>query len=100
MQDGELSLRQTHGFHSVKGDMVVRLDNDKRKNIEDIKNILVPTPQGIQIPLSQIARIELKNSPNQIQREDTKRRIVVGFNPQYALGIIKLRGKVFNFVKY
>lgn len=61
-------------------DLVVRLDNDKRKNIEDIKNILVPTPQGMQIPLSQIARIDLKNSPNQIQREDTKRRIVVGFN--------------------
>jgi cobalt-zinc-cadmium resistance protein CzcA len=61
-------------------DLVVRLDNDKRKDIADIKKILVSTPDGMQIPLSQIAAIELKSSPNQIQREDTKRRIVVGFN--------------------
>lgn len=61
-------------------DLVVRLDNSKRKNTEDIKNILVPTSEGMQIPLSQIANVALKSSPNQIQREDAKRRIIVGFN--------------------
>lgn len=61
-------------------DLVVRLDNTKPQNIEDIRNILVPTPSGMQIPLSQVAKVELKNSPNPIQREDTRRRIVVGFN--------------------
>jgi cobalt-zinc-cadmium resistance protein CzcA len=61
-------------------DLVVRLDTAKRKNIEDIRNILIPTPSGTQIPLNQLATVDLKNSPNQIQREDAKRRIVVGFN--------------------
>lgn len=61
-------------------DLVVRLDTSKRRNIEDIRSILIPAPSGIQIPLSQLAEVELKNSPNQIQREDAKRRIVVGFN--------------------
>lgn len=60
--------------------LVVRLDDAKRKNIDDIRNILIPTNNGTQIPLAQLAKVELKNSPNQIQREDTKRRIVVGFN--------------------
>lgn len=60
--------------------LVVRLDENKRKNIDDIRNILIPTSNGTQIPLAQLAKVELKNSPNQIQREDTKRRIVVGFN--------------------
>ncbi len=41
---------------------------------------MIPTASGEQIPLSQVAKVELKNSPNQIQREDTKRRIIVGFN--------------------
>jgi cobalt-zinc-cadmium resistance protein CzcA len=35
---------------------------------------------GVQIPLSQLANVEMKEGPNQIQREDAKRRIVVGFN--------------------
>ncbi|MBL7912784.1 MAG: CusA/CzcA family heavy metal efflux RND transporter [Bacteroidia bacterium] len=61
-------------------DIVVRLNTDKRKNIEDVKNLLIPITQGSQIPLYQLADVSVKNGPNQIQREDAKRRIVVGFN--------------------
>ncbi|MFM2286423.1 MAG: hypothetical protein RLZZ543_1920 [Bacteroidota bacterium] len=61
-------------------DMVVRLNGEQRKNIEDVRNLLIPTPDGQQVPLSQLAEVELKNGPNQIQREDAKRRIIVGFN--------------------
>ncbi|WP_292010432.1 CusA/CzcA family heavy metal efflux RND transporter [Chryseobacterium sp.] len=63
-----------------KFDVVVRMDNEYKKDITSIRNLLVPTPGGEQIPLNQLAKVELKNSPNQIQREDTQRRIVVGFN--------------------
>jgi heavy metal efflux system protein len=61
-------------------DLVVRLDNQERKNLEDVQNLLIPTPNGNQIPLSQLANVAIKEGPNQIQREDAKRRIVVGFN--------------------
>jgi cobalt-zinc-cadmium resistance protein CzcA len=61
-------------------DMVVRLSGDQRKTITDVANLLIPLPQGGQIPLYQLAKVALKESPNQIQREDAKRRIVVGFN--------------------
>jgi cobalt-zinc-cadmium resistance protein CzcA len=61
-------------------DLVVRLQNDKRSSITDVQNLLIPTPNGAQIPLSQVAEVSLVNSPSQIQREDTKRRILVGFN--------------------
>ena len=63
-----------------KFDIVVRLDNFSRKNINDVKNLLINTENGSQIPLSQLATIELKNSVNQIQREKVERRITVGFN--------------------
>ena len=63
-----------------KFDVVVRLDQDHKKDITSIQNLLIPTPNGEQIPLMQLANVELKESPNQIQREDTQRRIVVGFN--------------------
>ena len=61
-------------------EVVVRLQTDQRKNLQDVQNLLIPTPQGLQIPLSQLADVSIKNSANQIQREDAKRRIVVGFN--------------------
>jgi cobalt-zinc-cadmium resistance protein CzcA len=60
--------------------LVVRLSPDARSNAEDIANLLVPTATGQQIPLHQVADVQVVNGPNQIQREDAKRRIVVGFN--------------------
>ncbi|AZI26727.1 CusA/CzcA family heavy metal efflux RND transporter [Pedobacter sp. G11] len=61
-------------------DLVVRLQHDQRKDIQDVQNLLIPTPAGIQIPLNQVASVTLVDSPSQIQREDTRRRILVGFN--------------------
>ncbi len=61
-------------------DIVVRMQAKDKKSVEDIQNVLIPTPNGLQIPLSQVALVEIKDGPNQIQREDAKRRIVVGFN--------------------
>lgn len=61
-------------------DVVVRLDIQNRKSIEDIRNLFITTPDGVQIPLLQVADVTLEVGPNQIQRDDAKRRIVVGFN--------------------
>lgn len=60
-------------------DLVVRLINNSRNSIEDVQNLLVPISGG-QIPLHQLATVTVKDGPNQIQREDAKRRITVGFN--------------------
>lgn len=61
-------------------DLMVRMDNEQRKDISDVQNLLIPTANGTQIPLSQVADVQIKDGPNQIQREDAKRRIIVGFN--------------------
>ncbi|HSH65083.1 MAG TPA: CusA/CzcA family heavy metal efflux RND transporter, partial [Bacteroidia bacterium] len=61
-------------------DMVVRLEKENRQGLEDIKNLFVTAPNGNQVPVSQLAEVEMKISPNQIQRDDAKRRITVGFN--------------------
>ncbi|MGF1924729.1 MAG: CusA/CzcA family heavy metal efflux RND transporter, partial [Bacteroidia bacterium] len=61
-------------------DLVVRLSNDKKRDLGDIQNLLISTQSGEQIPLHQLADVAIKDGPNQIQREDAKRRIIVGFN--------------------
>lgn len=63
-----------------KFDLVVRLDSNYRKSIEDVANLYIPTNNGAQIPLSQVATVEFKEGPAQISREDAKRRLVIGFN--------------------
>ena len=61
-------------------DLVVRLNQSSRKELDDVRQLLIATPTGAQIPLYQVADVSIKEGPNQIQREDAKRRIVVGFN--------------------
>lgn len=61
-------------------DLVVRLSQQNRTSINDIKNLFVTTATGKQIPLEQLASIELQSGINQIQRDDAKRRIAIGFN--------------------
>ncbi|WEK37700.1 MAG: CusA/CzcA family heavy metal efflux RND transporter [Candidatus Pseudobacter hemicellulosilyticus] len=61
-------------------DMVVRLAGEARRNLSDVQNLLVPVKNGTQIPLGLVASIEETEGPNQIQRENTRRRIIIGFN--------------------
>jgi heavy metal efflux system protein len=61
-------------------DLVVRLDKTNRQNLDDIRGLFIESPTGAQIPLEQLAEIDFKEGPNQIQRDDAKRRIIVGFN--------------------
>jgi cobalt-zinc-cadmium resistance protein CzcA len=61
-------------------DMVVRLNETNRHDIDDLKNLYVSTPGGQQIPLSELANIEYTQGPAKISRDNTNRRIVVGIN--------------------
>jgi cobalt-zinc-cadmium resistance protein CzcA len=60
--------------------LIVRFDKDFRQNLEDVRNLAVEMPDGLQIPFDQIADIEVKSGPAQVSRENTKRRITIGFN--------------------
>lgn len=61
-------------------DMVIRLDKNQRLNTAELNNLLIGVANGLQVPLNQLATVELKDGPYQIQREDGRRRITVGFN--------------------
>lgn len=63
-----------------KFDLVLKLNEASRSDIADINQLYVSNDEGALIPLSELAEIELENGPNQIQRDDAKRRILVGFN--------------------
>jgi heavy metal efflux system protein len=60
--------------------LVVRLDKDYRKSLDDVKNLSVSLADGRQIPMEQLADISIESGPAQVSRENTRRRITVGFN--------------------
>lgn len=61
-------------------DLVVRLQDKFRHDIENVRNLYLTLPNGSQIPLDEVAYIGYEEAPMQISREDTKRRITVGVN--------------------
>lgn len=64
-------------------DLVLRLDNEKVADL-NLDKLFVRTGEGVQIPVSEVAKIDLVNGPLQINRDETKRRIVIGVNVRDA----------------
>jgi len=48
----------------------VRYNRDFRDNIEELQNLLIATPSGTQIPISEVARISFSRGPSMIRDED------------------------------
>jgi len=58
----------------------VRLPEEFRSNVQEIRQLLVSAPDGVQVPLQSVAKIEVTDGPAQISREMAKRRVVVMIN--------------------
>lgn len=60
--------------------IVVRLPENVRQNIHQLSELPITLPNGEYVPLSEVAQLSLAPAPNQISRENGKRRIVVSAN--------------------
>jgi len=61
-------------------ELVVRLPETLRRNVEKLAFLPVPLPNGEYVPLEEIATLDISPSPAQISRENGKRRVVVTAN--------------------
>jgi HME family heavy-metal exporter len=80
LSSGRLVSRLVEG--SRRYDLVVRLP-DRMRTTQGLADLLIETPSGW-IPLRQVAEVKETDGPNQILRENTKRRIVVLANSDGA----------------
>jgi cobalt-zinc-cadmium resistance protein CzcA len=60
--------------------IVVRLPEELRSDLSALQRLPVPLPQGGYVPLGEVAKLSLAPGPNQISRENGKRRLVVTAN--------------------
>jgi len=63
-----------------KFDLVIKYKQTDRKDVQDIKNILVNSSSGTKIPMSELADINIEEGPAEITRDNGKRRIIAQCN--------------------
>ncbi|MBN8569282.1 MAG: CusA/CzcA family heavy metal efflux RND transporter [Ignavibacteria bacterium] len=63
-----------------KFDLVIKYKQTDRKDVQDIKNILVNSSNGSKIPMSELADINIEEGPAEITRDNGKRRIIAQCN--------------------
>jgi cobalt-zinc-cadmium resistance protein CzcA len=61
-------------------DLVLRWAEQFRRDVRSIRNILLATPDGSQVPLGQLAEVVEEEGPSVIFREDLKRYVPVKFS--------------------
>lgn len=61
-------------------DVVIRLPESLRSNPDELLNLPVPLVGGDYVPLRELARTELVSGLNQVNRENSKRRVIVTAN--------------------
>jgi cobalt-zinc-cadmium resistance protein CzcA len=64
----------------VRSDIVVRLGESRRQDIDALNYLPITLPDGHSIPLQELVSLELVSGANQINRENGKRRVVVTAN--------------------
>src|SRR3546814_5358061 len=60
--------------------ITIRLSDVARANLQTLGQVPVPLPNGGFVPLQSVADIGVTDGPNQISRENGKRRVVVQAN--------------------
>lgn len=60
--------------------LVVRAADSDRGSMKRIKDLMIDTPDGGKIPLTEVAEVKSTTGPNTINRENVKRKIVVSAN--------------------
>ena len=61
-------------------EIMVRLDESLRRDLSRLSELPVPLNDGSYVPLSEVAELILAPAPNQVSRENGKRRVVVTAN--------------------
>lgn len=61
-------------------DLMLRLDEGYRENLQTLKRLTIDLPNGGKLPLESVANIYESGGPNTINREDVRRRIVLQCN--------------------
>ncbi|MEZ6066184.1 MAG: efflux RND transporter permease subunit [Planctomycetaceae bacterium] len=61
-------------------DLLVRLEDGAREDIDALKRLTIDLPDGGRVPLEAVARIYMSGGPNTVNRENVRRRVILQCN--------------------
>ncbi|MFI5211765.1 MAG: efflux RND transporter permease subunit, partial [Ignavibacteria bacterium] len=67
-------------------DITVRLDKSQRNNVSSVENLFIANKDGVNIPLTSVAKVEFSGGLEKINRKDQKRVVTVSANAEGRLG--------------
>ncbi|WP_149304084.1 efflux RND transporter permease subunit [Pareuzebyella sediminis] len=79
---GALALRQLRGMNEIE--VRVKLPREERKNIKNLENFLIQTPNGTEVPLLDVVEVEQREAFTSINRRDGRRVVNVGMDVEPA----------------
>lgn len=88
---GALAMRQLRGNNEIE--VRVKLPYEERKDIQNLEDFLIRTPDGVEVPLLDVVRIEPREAFTSINRRDGRRVVNVGMDvePSNAVGRVLQR---------
>lgn len=79
---GALAMRQLRGMNEIE--VRVKLPLEERKDIKNLENFLIRTPDGIEVPLMDVVEVEQREAFTSINRRDGRRVVNVGMDVEPA----------------
>lgn len=79
---GAVARRQLRGTNEIE--VRVKLPEEERKGLEHLEDLIVRTPDGTEIPLLEVARMETNEAFTSIDRRDARRVVTVGMDVEPA----------------
>ena len=77
-------------------DVLVRLDENDRESLEDLRHLVINPRSPIPIPLQAVAQIRVNEGPSEIRRIDQQRTAVISANMAPGYDLSKLNRAIYN----
>ncbi|WP_240642982.1 efflux RND transporter permease subunit [Sinomicrobium pectinilyticum] len=85
---GALAMRQLRGNNEVE--IRVKLPLEERKDIRNLENFLIRTPDSVEVPLLDVVEVEEKEAFTSINRRDGRRVVNVGMDAEPANAVSRV----------
>ncbi|MEH6679100.1 MAG: efflux RND transporter permease subunit [Sediminicola sp.] len=89
---GALAMRQLRGMNELE--VRVKLPLEERKNIKNLENFLIRTPNGIEVPLMEVVKVEEREAFTSINRRNGRRVVNVGMDVEPANAVNRVIASV------
>jgi len=77
---GALAMRQLRGTNEVE--VRVKLPREERRDIYNLENLVIQTPEGIEVPLLDVVEVETGEAFTSINRRNGRRVVTVGMDAE------------------